>query len=65
MKEFDRVCRRRKLNVNVGTSKVMKCSRELGGRQLNVVLNGERLEEVDCFRYLGSVISAGGEIQGK
>ena len=58
VEEFDRVCRRRKLKVNVGKSKVMRCSKEVGGRQLNIVLNGERLEEVDSFKYLGSVISA-------
>lgn len=38
---FSRVYRRRKLKVNVGQSKVMRCSRVVGGRQLNLVLNGE------------------------
>ena len=28
--EFGRVCERRKLRVNIGKSKVMRCSRELG-----------------------------------
>ena len=30
-----------------------------GGR-MNVILNGEPLEEVDCFKYLGSQVAADG-----
>ena len=47
--EFGRVCERRKLRVNVGKSKVMRCSRYGNGDQMHVILNGEPLEEVDCF----------------
>ena len=46
--EFGRVCERRKLKVNVGNSKVMRCSRY--GNRMHVILNGEPLEEVDCFK---------------
>ena len=49
-----RVCERRKLRVNVSKSKVMRCSRYGNGDRMNVILNGEPLEEVDCFKYLGS-----------
>ena len=52
--EFGRVCERRKLRVNVGKSEVMRCSRHGNGDQMHVILNGEPLEEVDCFKYLGS-----------
>ena len=45
--EFGRVCERRKLRVNVGKSKVMRCTRNEGGARLNVMLNGNALEEVD------------------
>ena len=48
--EFDRVCERRKLRVNVGKSKVMRCSRHGNGDRMHVILNGEPLEEVDCFK---------------
>ena len=49
------------MNVNLGKSKVIRCARMAGAR-LNVKLNGEELEEVDCFKYLGSTISReGGE----
>ena len=60
--EFGRVCERRKLRVNVGKSKVMRCTRNEDGARLNVMLNGEALEEVDQFKYLGSVIAANGKV---
>ena len=61
--EFGRVCERRKLRVNVGKSKVMSCTRSEDGVRLNVMLNGEALEEVDQFKYFGSVIAANGGVE--
>ena len=61
--EFGRVCERRKLRVNVGKSKVMRCTRNEDGGRLNVMLNGETLEEVDQFKYLGSIIVANGGVE--
>ena len=61
--EFGRVCERRKLRVNVGKSKVMRCTRSEDGSRLNVMLNGEALEEVHQFKYLGSVIAANGGVE--
>ena len=58
--EFGKVCERRKLRVNVGKSKVMRCSRYGNGDRMNVVLNGDSLEEVDCFKYLWSQVAADG-----
>ena len=55
---FGRVCKRRKLRVNVGMSKVMRCSRYGNLDRMHVILNGEPLEEVDCFKYLGSQVAA-------
>ena len=49
--------------MNVGKSKVMKCTRSMDGHRLNVVLNGEVLEEVDQFKYLGSMIAASGGVE--
>ena len=58
--EFGRLYERRKLRVNVGKSKVMRCSRYGNGDRMHVILNGEQLEEVDCFKYLGSQVAADG-----
>ena len=58
--EFGRVCERRTLRVNLGKSKVMRCSRYGNGDRMHVILNGEPLEEVDCFKYLGSQVAADG-----
>ena len=38
--------------MNVGKSKVMRCFRYGNGDRMHVILNGEPLEEVDCFKYL-------------
>ncbi len=42
----------------------MKCTRLVDGRGMNVALNGEVLEEVECFKYLGSHVALDGEIEG-
>ena len=38
--------------MNVCKGKVMRCSRYGNGDRMHVI-NGELLEEVDCFKYLG------------
>ena len=60
--EFDRVCSRRKLRVNVGKSKVMRTTRSGEGAGMNVSLGGRQLEEVESFKYLGSHIARDGTI---
>ena len=49
-----------KLRVNVGKSKVMMCPMYVNGGRMYVRLNGDQLEEVDCFKYLGSQVPADG-----
>ena len=61
--EFGRVCERRKLKVNVNKSKVMMCLRSVREVSLNIELNGEGLEKVECFQYLGSQISESGSMK--
>ena len=61
--EFGRTCERRKLRVHVGKSKFMKCSRYCNGGRMYVILNGEPLEEVDCFKYLWWQMAADGECE--
>ena len=40
--------------------KVMRCSRYGNGGRMHEILNGEPLEEVDCFKYLGLQVAADG-----
>ena len=61
--EFGRVWERRKLRVNVGKNKVMRCSRYGNGDRLHVILNGEPLEEVYCFKYMGPQVAANGRCE--
>ena len=42
--------------MHVGKSNVMKCSRYGNGDRMGVILHGEPLKEVDCFKYLGSQV---------
>ena len=58
--EFGRICERRKLRVNESKCKVMRCSRYENWVRMHVILNGEPLEEVDCFKYLASQVAADG-----
>ena len=47
--------------MNVGKSKVLRCSRYGNGDRMHVILNGEPLEEVNCLiKYLGSEVAADG-----
>ena len=46
--------------MNVGKSKVMRYTRNEGGARQNAMVNREALEEVDHFKYLGSVIATNG-----
>ena len=47
--EFDRVCERRKLRVNVGKSKVTRCSRYGNGDRMHVILNDQLLRGSGLF----------------
>ena len=44
--------------MNVGKSKIMRCSRDGNGGRMHVILNGKPFEEVGCFKYLGSQVAA-------
>ena len=44
--------------MNIGKTKVMRCSRYGNGDRMHVILNGEPLEEVDSFKYMGSQVAA-------
>ena len=46
--------------MNVGKSKIMRCSRYGNEDRMHVILNGEPLEEVDCFKYQELLVAADG-----
>ena len=46
------------MRVNVGMRKVLRCSRYGNECLMHVILNGKPLEEVDCFKFLGSQSAA-------
>ncbi len=65
------VCKRRELKVNVNKSKGMVCERSRSEvvdfvcpyrvrieceNECKIILNGEEMEEVNEFKYLGSVV---------
>ena len=49
---------KKECQVNVGKSKVMRCSTYVNVDRIDARLNA--IEEVDCFKYLGSQVSGGG-----
>ena len=49
--------------MNMGKSKVMRCTRNEDGARLNVMLNGEAPEKVNHFKYLGSVIATNSGVE--
>ena len=65
VKEFGSVCKRRKLAVNVGKSKVMTIRNDWDENELNVSQNNNRMEEVECYRYLGVDASSDGRMNEK
>src|SRR5678815_2204866 len=58
VERFGRVCKRRGLKVNVDKSKVMVVSKD--SPQCEVMLDGEQLEQVPEFKYLGYVLDEKG-----
>ena len=56
------MCTRRKLNVNVYKCRVLRYAGEGQVGDMNIRLNGEVLEEVQMFKYLGSNVTAKGDM---
>ena len=50
------------MRVNVKKTKVMKISRN-GGGEVNICINGQRVEQTDKFKYLGSWITDDGRCE--
>ncbi len=74
--EFDRVCKRRKLKVNAGKSKVMVFERVINFAkpyrvgsdvilECKIWLGKEKIEEVNEFKYLGTILCKHGSMEGE
>src|SRR5262245_48563473 len=50
------------MKINIGKTKVMRVSRD-GGRTVNVYLDDHKVEQVDNFKYLGSLITDDGRCE--
>jgi hypothetical protein len=53
------------LSVNVAKSKVTRVTRRENADNLNITVNVVRIEEVECFRYLGMDIDRDGMIKSE
>src|SRR5215469_12929114 len=58
---FDRICRKRKVRINGDKSKVMRVGDNGRILDMGIRIGRVRIKQVDCFNYLGVVISAVGE----
>ena len=63
VREFGEVCERRKLRVNVDKSKIMVVGKNEDPSLLNIMLNGESMEVVNTFKYLGSCFGSDGGVK--
>ena len=61
VEECSRVCKRIKLKVNVAKSNVMRSARDGFVGEMNIMMDSLVLEEVEVFKYLGSLLTAVGE----
>ena len=63
LNQFENYCKKWNLTINISKTKVMICSK--GGRlpEEHFTLNGEELELVGEFNYLGFLITNGGSVQ--
>ena len=65
VEEFGRVCRRRKLKVNVSKSKVMRSARNGIVGEMNIMMDGKVLEKVKVLKYLGPLETAVGDVEAE
>ena len=54
---------RSKLKVNVEMSKVMQSVRDGIVERRNIMMDGQVMEKVEDFEYLGSLVTVLGEVQ--
>ena len=63
VEEFNWVCTRKKIKVNVAKSKVMRSASDSIAGEMNIMMDGRVLEEVEGLKYLGSLVTAVGGVE--
>jgi hypothetical protein len=51
--------------VNFGKNNVMRVTIRESAYNLNIIVNGVRMEQVECFRYLGVFIDRDGGMKSQ
>ena len=59
MSRLERAANNFDMRINVKKTKTMAVSRE-GGKSVNIVIGGQKVEQVKKFKYLGALISEDG-----
>ena len=54
---------KRNIMVNVAKSKDMRCARDSIVGEMNIIMDGLVLEEVEVFKHLGSLVTAVGGVE--
>src|SRR6218665_1606820 len=62
MDGLNRTAKKYDMKVNIKKTKVVKVSRKEGG-VINITINGEILEQVEQFKYLGALITSDGRCE--
>src|SRR6218665_15698 len=62
MDGLNRTAKEYDMKVNIKKTKVMKVSRT-GEGEISITIDGERLEQVDRFRYIGALITSDGRCE--
>jgi hypothetical protein len=64
LSEMDNIFLKFKLNINTEKTKVMICSKQ-NEPNINTSLKGNRIEQINQFKYLGSIIRVDNEGRSK
>ena len=65
VEELARVCRRKIFKVDVAKSDVMKSVSDGLIEEMDIVIHGQVLKEVEVFKSLGSLVTSVGELEAE
>lgn len=60
MNRLEEIAKKYDMKINVKKTKVMVVSKE-AGKKINITIDGKMIEQVDKFKYLGSIITEDGK----